>query len=203
MKIKRVLAVSVLLAAMLVAGLGGVVLAATQTWELDSDSIMYKGVHTPTLSVPINAGNSNVWRAENDAEVNVSFTADTWYGLLRCSSADATKEFTVSIGVWSGSSFTAKGTSSEYSFDTTSKVYFISALAFTVPQGQWLAFEVANTGDVNFTIVTDGTSAVNYPPDEPAYPIPELPTIILLGTGLVFLAGYFGLKRRNRGYVRA
>ena len=201
-KIKRIPIISMWLAVTLLIGLSSVALAATQTWDLDSDSIMYKGTHSESGTVPINVGNNNVWRAENAAEVDVPFTADTWYGLLKCQSADSNKKFTVSIGVWNGSSFNAYGTSSEYSFSSTSVFYFLSVSAFTVPQGQWLACKVANTGSVNFTIVTDGTSAVNYPPDEPDYPIPELPTIVILASGLAGLAGYLGFKRRKRGYLK-
>ena len=40
MKIKRILVVAAVLAVMLAVTVSGVVLAATQTWDLDSDSVL-------------------------------------------------------------------------------------------------------------------------------------------------------------------
>ncbi len=202
MTANRRLVVSVWLAAVLFASVAGVALAASKTWELDSDSIMYKGTHTETGSVGIGVGRSNVWRAENAAQHDIPFSAETWDGTLKCASANSDKTFSVAVGVWNGTSFAAKGTSNGYSFGSAVVSYQVDVPAFDVPEGQWLALEIENTGGVNFTIVTDGSSSLTYSLDDPTYPVPELPTIVLVTIGLVSLAGYFALRRHRRGRLK-
>lgn len=47
--------------------------------------------------------------------------------------------------------------------------------------------------------VTNGRyNNLTSPSTDPGYPVPELPTIILLSTGLLLLAGYAYMTRRNR-----
>ena len=41
-------------------------------------------------------------------------------------------------------------------------------------------------------------STLTSPPNSPAYPIPEPLTIVLISTGLLMLAGYAYMDRRNR-----
>ncbi|TET25590.1 MAG: hypothetical protein E3J67_03605 [Dehalococcoidia bacterium] len=200
---KRRLVVSVLLAVMLAVGLGGVALAASQTWDLDSDLVMYKETHGETGTVDIAKGATTRWTAENAAQCDVPFPADTWTGTLKCGAINNNKQFTVSVGKWDGTTFTGYGTSATYIFDTITKSYSVAVLAFTVPIGDWLAIEVASVGNLTITLQTDGTCDVISPGADPGYPIPELPTIVLLTTGLVAVAAYFGFKRYRKAYARA
>ena len=171
--------------------------SAAQKWDFDNDDKMYKGAHVETGTVTIGQGESNIWKAQYDAEVDVGFSAALWVGALKCSTPADTKKFKVSIGKSDGTTFTPYKTSSEVTFDSTEKEYDFNAPAFTVPTNEWLACKVENTGSASFTLVTDdGTCFVTYEHDTPAYPVPELPTIILTSTGLLALAGYVLLRKR-------
>ena len=118
------------------------------------------------------------------------------------------ESFTVEIGSWNGSIITS-ATDPPHSIAGDGGDWYVisfTADAFTVSTGGWLAFRIDNpvAGDADLVVKTgQDYSRVKSPIADPGYPIPELPTIILLTTGLVFLAGYFGLKRRNRGYLKA
>ena len=163
---------------------------------------MYKGEHTETGTVTINTSESNIWRAENAARVDegVAFDAALWDGVLKCSVRSATKKFTVEIGIWDGSSFSSKGKSDEYNFDVPGGYcyYNLTASQFTVPKDQWLAARVNNAGGEDFVLMTeDGCSHITYPSDVPDYPVPELPTIILMSMGLLALFGYVVYSRRR------
>jgi len=95
-------------------------------------------------------------------------------------------------------SFTAHG-NVDGEFTGNDADFTISASAFTVPKGQWLAFRVTNNADKDFKIVTkDGSSYVSSPETDPGYPVPELSTLVLFSTGLLALAGYIGYSRRKR-----
>ena len=198
---KRRLVESVLLAVILAVSLGGVALAVSQTWDLDSDSVMYKETHTETGSVTIGSGQSHVWTAENAAQVNVPFTAGTWTGTLVNNGTHPTQRtFTVSVGYYDGT-FHSVATSGEYSFTVTTVEYsIVDSTGFTVLQNDYLAIQVTSTGNQGFEIVTTGTSDLDSPAIDPAYPVSELPTIILFATGLVFLATYLWIKRRKMAY---
>lgn len=69
----------------------------------------------------------------------------------------------------------------------------------TVPAGDYLALKVINNDTDPHTILMRDTwgnrSWVASPLSDPGYPTPELPTVILMGVGLLGLLGYIGLKR--------
>ena len=75
--------------------------------------------------------------------------------------------------------------------------------SFTIPEGGRFAVEVLWSGEVgeleiHFNPSGDPVSKTTSPSSDPGYPVPELPTIILLSTGLIALAGYVLLtKKRN------
>lgn len=76
--------------------------------------------------------------------------------------------------------------------------------AFTVPEGGRLAIEVywgsSPLGDleIHCNPPDKHASKVTSPSSDPAYPVPELSTIILFSAGLLILAGYAYMTRRNK-----
>ncbi|MGB7533304.1 MAG: hypothetical protein WA977_10095 [Halobacteriota archaeon] len=190
-----------LLVSMLVVGLTGVASAFddynSQTWDFNNDNEMYKPPHSESGTITIGTEANSIWTAEHDAEVDVGFSEELWNGQIEVQVASSSKMCTVEVGIWTGSTFQSKGTSSTVTFDSVTQAYSLSGSAFTVPTGQWLAARVTNTGTAGFTLVTDGSCFITYPFDEPDYPVPELPTIILMSAGLLALFGYVVYRRRN------
>ena len=55
------------------------------------------------------------------------------------------------------------------------------------------------TLQIHYYDATDGKcSNLTSPSSDPAYPVPELPTLVLFSAGLLILAGYAYMTRRNR-----
>ena len=68
--------------------------------------------------------------------------------------------------------------------------------------GDWLAVRLSwdcSTDELQiyYEIEEHSNSYVKSPSSDPGYPVPELPTLILFASGLIILAGYVVLKRRN------
>ena len=204
-KTKKGIVVCLLTAALLVSMVGTASANPATSWDFGNNSVMYKNVVAPPPAyqggLPIAAGTSKIVKAENAAQLDggVSFTAQYWNGQVECSSPTATKKFTVEIGICDGSSFTSKGKSDEKTLDHSSglgRTYELLGAAFTVPKDQWLAVRINSTGSADFTMVCDGSSFTDYPPDS-EYPIPELSTLLLMSTGLLTLAGFVVYSRRR------
>jgi len=181
--------------------------AVSQTWYLTdiasgTNYIMNKGSTAGGgTSINITKGANEIWQANEVASVTVGFQAGTWTGDLHHTGTQYVEPVVVDIGVWDGSSFTSYGYASGTVYDLEPTWSFtISASAFDIPAGQYLAFKVSNNSGQNRTleVATDGTSFVTSPSSDPGYPIPELPTIILLGAGLACLGGYIIFMRRKR-----
>ena len=162
---------------------------------------MYKPPHSEDGTVAIGKQSSNIWTSQHDAEVDYQFEREIWSGPLECTSPSSNKKLTVEIGIWNGGSFTSEKTSAEYTLDHESgegKPYDLGTVnTFTVPTGDWLAARVSNTGTEDFTLITDGSCFISYPPDDPAWPYPELSTLVLLSSGLLALAGFAVYSRRR------
>ncbi|MFQ6079881.1 MAG: hypothetical protein ACE5NJ_12220 [Thermodesulfobacteriota bacterium] len=214
MRAKRILAICMV---MLLVALAWPLVASAdtaQTWYLFSSNgppdVMYKGDTSQSAGTETVAdGFSNVWRADEAASMHVNFPSGTWSGMLSLDSVFPEGEsFTIEIGTWSGSSFTS-ATDPPYSIDGDGGDWYVfsfTADAFTVLENQWLAFKIDNpaAGDADLVVKTgQNYSRVKSPAADPGYPIPELPTIVLLATGLVGLAAYLGFKRRERVYLKA
>ena len=71
----------------------------------------------------------------------------------------------------------------------------------TIPMGSRLALQIRfDSGEG--TVYVNGTdtnwdSKLTSPSSDPGYPVPELPTIVLLSIGIFGLGGYLWLKRRR------
>jgi len=182
---------------------------SSQRWYLSSTAgswVMYKGDDTKTAgTVTVADDGSEIWVANEAATVDVGFPANTWTGVITLDDASTSNEtFAVEVGRYVDTTFTSYGsqTFSEYGDDKTHS-FSISAGGFTVPETKYLALRITNpagsgnlvvkTG-LNYSYLTSGAS-------DPGYPVPELPTIILLGAGLACLGGYIIFMRRKRRSV--
>ena len=223
---KQRLVVSVLLAVMLVAVAVPLVATAqsTQTWYLNDTDLggdnreMDKG--TPTAAspsevadyvrIPGGAGASKRWYADEAATVDVPFPSGSWMGPLYFMSPPpaGTDKIRVEVGYMPGFNYYG---SQDLSPNGTQTLFFINftSAEFTVPQGSYLSYRVTNLyygaspPDIDVDTGGGSQSSIASPSTDPGYPVSELPTIILLATGLVGLAVYLGFKRRKRVIVRA
>lgn len=181
---------------------------SAQTWYLHSDDVMYKGVTDKTEgSVLIGASESNIWISDETASTDVTFASSTWTGRVAFTSAPTgAHTFTVETGSSTdGSDFTAGGPDATLTGngDATVFSYTTDAASFTVPNGEYLAIKITNNSGSGYNVTTGLISSyTNAPSTDPGYPIPELATIILLGSGLICLGGYLIFKRRMKSYQR-
>jgi hypothetical protein len=202
---KSVLAI-VIAATLLISMVGILSANPDVTWAFDDDGKMYRQPHEEygLINITIPLGESKIIPAENAAQIEdgVPFSAQLWTGQLEPKiKTSVNKKCTVSLGIWDGASFTSYGTSSEMILKPATGFEGVGIInlyvsQFTVPKNEWLAAQVTNTGTEDFTLVTDGSCYVTYPPTTD-YPYPELCTVGLFGIGLLTLMGYVGYRRRT------
>jgi len=214
MKAKQILAIFI--AMLLVAVAVPFVASAapeTQAWYLNDTVVsgvgyeMDRGAPDSTeSSVTVGAGSNVTWRADEAATVDVPFPSGNWDGFIKLTAAPGAGTIRVYVGELVGTTFTNYGTQlfTLEAGDDFLNMSFTGS-PFTVDTGNYLAIYVENYFGSAIYVDTGGglQSTFTSPSTDPGYPIPELPTIVLFATGLVGLAGYFGLKRRKRAYVRA
>ena len=196
-KTKKGIVVFLLTAALLIS-MVGMASAYSQTWDLDHNNIMYKTARDESGTRTISALGSNVWRAQQVSQ-GCTFETVNWDVTLKRTNTDSDQQVTANIGVWDGTTFTPKGTGTN-SFSGTDDIVDISfnVPTFTVPTGKYLALRVTEDSGNQLIIKTYlGCSHVTCPRDDPVYPYPELPTIILMSTGLLALMGYVAYNRRR------
>lgn len=178
-----------------------------QSWYLHNDDVMYKGVTNKTEgSVSIGASASNIWIADEAATADVTFSGSAWTGQVVFTSAPtgggSPHTFTMEIGYSTdGSDFTAGGPDATLTGDGTATVfpYTTDAASFTVTNGKYLALRLTNNSGSSYSVTTGLTwSYTDSPSSDPGYPVPELPTIILLSLGLAGLGIYYWLRKRPR-----
>ena len=201
---KKVAVVFLLVAALLLL-MVGMVNAASQTWQLDGHNKMWKPWSGSAGGgwVTINGGETYIWTSNEAAQYNVPFAAKQWSGQLYFNNPQYYTDYTADIGYSdaNGANFISNGVTGGYSSHAGQYSYFqVNADAFTVPTGKYLALKITNNDwdEMSFTCYDDSNSQVSYPEDSPAYPVPELSTIILFSVGLLVLAGYVVLRRKDR-----
>jgi hypothetical protein len=80
----------------------------------------------------------------------------------------------------------------------------LAAGSFSVPKGGRFAIELwwpaSATGDLEIYCNPPEqlASSVTSPSSDPGYPVPELPSVLLLGLGLLVLLGLYGLRGKRR-----
>ena len=166
-----------------------------QAWYLSTGGVMYEGeMGRPPAITTISGGESKVWVADEDADVDVTFPGDAgWEGQLKFTTAPSNGDsFKIEIGYWDGSTFTAGGPDATITGDgsKTTFTFTTDAESFTVPQGRYLAMRITNQSGSSYDLVTAGAWSYTTNPDTgaPNYPVPEIPSLILLGIALLILA---------------
>jgi hypothetical protein len=178
-----------------------------QNWYLNNDDTMYKGdTSNGEESVAIGASGFKVWIADQAATVDVSFPAAAWTGQVVFTSAPSdTHTFTIDIGSADadGSDFQEGGPTATLTGDGSATVFTFTtdATSLNVPGTKYLALRITNNSGSGYTVTTGvAWSYISSPSSDPGYPVPELSSIILLGSGLIILVGYFVWHRRKRSY---
>jgi len=189
-----------------------------QTWYLsdtiaDSNYFMYRGDTAQTAGTVEIANLAQLkWRANEAASGDVTFPAGDWDVLLHFDPApDNNDDFTGKIGMFDywGSNGSWESPDVDWQGDGTTQDFqaTLSLGSFTVDDGKHLWFTIINmnnTGPPSLQLKVGSTySVVISPTTDPGYPIPELATIILFGSGLICLGGYLIVKRRAKSYQRA
>ena len=181
---------------------------------IDSHRIMTKGVEggaDTEMSLP---KGKQVWfYADQVADCNVSFPAGTWnvsYWVRTIDDEDSDKLITTRLhGIDStGAELPGSPYAVEYynileAHTVENVTKSLNAAGFTIPEDGRFAIEVLwdSTAQQGLQVYCNPpgkhASQVTSPTSDPGYPIPELPTVLLLGLGLLVFAGYVGLRRRR------
>ena len=187
-----------LLAAALLVSVVGTASANSITWDLDQDLTMHDEAHTETGSKAISATGNAIWKADDAAACDVYFPSRTWTGQIYRTTTTGDETFIAYIGYSAGAFTPATGDSGTVTISAGSDhaaFSIVDAGAFTVSDKEWLALKVYSASGV--TVKTQGGSYVTWPEDDPAYPYPELSTLVLLSFGLLALAGFVVYSRRR------
>ena len=208
--------VAFLLAAALLVSMVGMVSAQSQTWYLSSTGgpgengkVMYKGSQDGgTANVKFEESTQRDFNANASAACDLTFTAGTWEGQLERiyeAGSKEGKDYRAEIGVLVGGTFTPiTGVDDAFTGTDTIDTFSIAADAIDISTGQYLALRIKNRHPMGedpndmYIVTVNSNSWVMHPLDDPDYPVPELPTIILMSTGLLALFGYVAYSRSRR-----
>jgi hypothetical protein len=192
---------------------------AAQLWYLDgrphnpigANNVMQKTMGIQSGWAVVGSGGSMYWLAENAAKTDVAFPGGSWVVELSlddqgnnalaavANCVDSGYLWEATIGGWN----TSTGwyeiptiTTATISWDSSNVLIIeLQTDPATIFEDDYLALKVTNKDNVSHTINTDGRSSLRSPDTDPGYPLPELPTAILLGIGFVGLLGFARMKR--------
>jgi len=167
-------------------------------WHLHNNSTMYRTTTNPTGNLTIATGSSNLWIADEPAQTNLTFPAGIWTGRITLETALASgQNFSIGVGNCSGGIFTASGSDTINGDGNTTFDFQITADSFIISTDDYLAVNITNT-TTDIKVKTGSThSRITAPDNAPAHPVPELPSIILVSTALIILAGVLLINSRR------
>jgi parallel beta-helix repeat protein/predicted outer membrane repeat protein len=193
--------------------------SAPQLWYLDSEITpagyqMEKGDgpgdNGQTGSTNIGSGESAVWLADQAALCDVTFPNGSWVAEIRTDADWGTggDMCGVSVGGWNIDTGwyeipTLNVTQITWDNEVNILKILLKTEAATIYQDDYLALSIKNNDSSSHTIYTEGRSSLRSPDTDPGYPIPGLASGLLLGFGLLSLAGYLGLKKRKVTTIKA
>ncbi|MFC2071783.1 hypothetical protein ACFLUU_03575 [Chloroflexota bacterium] len=183
----------------------------SQAWYLSNESAgyqrwdMYKGDTTRDAgTLEIEQGPNLIWQSDEVASIDVTFASDLWSVVVLTDTAPSTDNmFRGYLGTWDAYGGFVQINWWNWMGDgsTTSFSHSFNPGPFTVPTDHNLAFRLINVGDAtneNITVkLGSNFSYVISPTSDPGYPVPELPTLVLGGIGLVVLSAYIWFRRRK------
>ena len=154
-------------------------------------------------------GNESWWYANYSAECNLTFPSGEWNVTFKTKLDNTSdKGKSVEIHLWR---LFKNGTAAE--IINKSKVVdivgerwhpvLLAPNAIDVDKGERIAlsFKWAYEADERVWIGCDSAardSTLTSPPNSPVWPVPELPTLLLVSAGLLILAGYAYMGKRNK-----
>ena len=181
----------------------------------DYNKIMTKGVEGGDVTITLAPGKRVWFYADQVAACDVPFPAGCWdvaYWVRAVKEGETGKIYT-RVGYADSTGNPVRVSSTVASEKITNPTYIEEIvegwlvthdISFTVPEGGRLAIEVlwaggaAGTLEIHCNPPDKHASKVTSPSTDPGYPVPELPTFILFSAGLIALAGYVGLRRKNK-----
>jgi hypothetical protein len=177
--------------------------AGNQVWYLDSTvspfsvgCLNMEKAGTQSDSVLVGGGSGVTWLSDQTASTPVVYDAGTWS--LRLETSDLTGNYSIVLGESSGGgSFTPFFMAPETgTFSSVPVTLSIPLDSVCVPSGHYLGLQIlVKSGSGN--VITEGGSYLAAPSGFPLFPVPEIPTGILLGVGLFGLAAYTIFFRRK------
>ena len=190
--------------------------SATQTWYMKdggstttgADQDMQKGSGRGASYVQIAAGGSafKIWAADQKVAVDGIDMSGSWSARVRVYAPGAAS-LQVDIGVLSsGGSFTSKATDTESGTPTgvANWDFSFSPGDLTLAKDEYLALKLTNTHDTNLINIWTkhdseplSPSYLIFDNDDPAYPVPELSTLLLTSVGVLMLGGFIIYSRRR------
>ena len=208
--LKKSIVAFLLAAALLVSMVGMASAQDVITFYLDSSEGAASGIYkmwqndysSISGNVEISAGGSAIWTANASAQYDAAFPAGKdWNGNIRRTTTSSDQNFTATIGYYDGSDYHWDGGTAEITIESgePARTFVFDGSAFTVPEGSWLAYKVESSTGMTINTHTGGVpGSWIYYVTPPEYPVPELPTIILMSTGLLALAGFVVYSRSRR-----
>ncbi len=190
--------------------------ASAPTWSgAIYNKIMTKGVEGGDTVITLEKGERVWFYADELAACDVTFPDGTWntaYWMKALNSTDSGKRITTRLqGINSeGAKLSGSYGYAQKYYDTSNPSHFEEVTeslkpseSFTIPEGGRFAIEVLWAGgaagnlEIHCNPSGKHASKATSPSSDPGYPVPELSTLILFSVGLLVLAGYVGLRRRN------